>query len=202
MMKVIKYVVSVGESLRHNTPNEMQCSMFCGGKRCKYESGASWKKEDMALKGIYSHWITENILAMARPNSAQIESNDLIKQFNSNGIKSIVNLQIPGEHSSCGPKLKSSGFTYDPNDFMKHKIYHYNFAWKDFGETSMTNLLDMVKVLSFALKEGKVAVHCHAGLGRTGVLIACYLVYYLRYLKYSIIKFCQSIKGSLKKFDF
>ena len=41
----------------------------------------------------------------------------------------------------------------------------------------------LLKVLSFALKEGKVAVHCHAGLGRTGVLIACYLVYYLRYPK-------------------
>ena len=34
----------------------------------------------------------------------------------------------------------------------------------------MVGLLDMVKVLSFALSEGKVAVHCHAGLGRTGKL--------------------------------
>ena len=48
------------------------------------------------------------------------------------------------------------GFTYDPNEFMKNKIFFYNFVWKDFGETSMASLLDMVKVVSFALQEGKV----------------------------------------------
>ena len=64
--------------------------------------------------------------------------------------------------------MHESGFTYDPADFMKANIFFYNFAWKDFGEASMVGLLDMVKVLSFALSEGKVAVHCHAGLGRTG----------------------------------
>uniref|UniRef100_A0A8C2FJX1 Protein tyrosine phosphatase domain containing 1a n=1 Tax=Cyprinus carpio TaxID=7962 RepID=A0A8C2FJX1_CYPCA len=35
----------------------------------------------------------------------------------------------------------------------------------------------MVKVMSFAMQEGKMSVHCHAGLGRTGVLIACFLVF-------------------------
>ena len=46
----------VGEHIRRNAPSEMLCSMFCGGKRCKYEAGpASWKPEDMAIDGIYSH---------------------------------------------------------------------------------------------------------------------------------------------------
>ena len=34
-----------------------------------------------------------------------------------------------------------------------------------------------MKVLSFALTEGAVAVHCHAGLGRTGVIIAALLIF-------------------------
>ncbi|CAN8006915.1 unnamed protein product, partial [Ixodes pacificus] len=59
-------------------------------------------------------------------------------------------------------------------------VFFYNFGWKDYGTPSNPALLDMVKVMAFALGEGKVAVHCHAGLGRTGLLISCYLVYALR----------------------
>jgi len=36
----------------------------------------------------------------------------------------------------------------------------------DFGVVeSMTEMLDMVKVMQFAVTEGKVAIHCHAGKG-------------------------------------
>ncbi|XP_035759221.1 protein tyrosine phosphatase domain-containing protein 1 isoform X2 [Egretta garzetta] len=163
----------VGERLRHVIPGHMQCSMACGGRACKYENPARWNDQEQAIKGLYSSWITDNILATARPSTELIEKYNIIEQFERCGIKTIINLQRPGEHASCGnPLEQESGFTYLPEAFMEAGIYFYNFGWKDYGVASLTTILDMVKVMAFALQEGRVAVHCHAGLGRT-VLATC-----------------------------
>ncbi|XP_012274770.1 protein tyrosine phosphatase domain-containing protein 1 [Orussus abietinus] len=181
----------ISENLRKLTPRVIQCAIFCGGSRCKYENPKSWLPVHMAIQDVYSHWVTDDVLAMARPSTTQIAKKDIITQFHGWSIKTIINLQTPGEHASCGGPLEESGFTYDPNDFMKNGIYYYNFAWKDYDETNVDKLLDMVKVVAFAVQEGRVAIHCHAGLGRTGVLIACYLVYSLRVRASDAIRFVR-----------
>lgn len=53
-------------------------------------------------------------------------------------------------------------------------VFFYNFGMSDFGVSSLEGMVDAVKVLAFSVQEGKVAVHCHAGLGRTGKLQLLY----------------------------
>lgn len=65
-------------------------------------------------------------------------------------------------------------------------VFFYNFGMSDFGVSSLEGMVDAVKVLAFSVQEGKVAVHCHAGLGRTGKL---QLLYHYFQCKFSDILF-------------
>ncbi|XP_068453292.1 protein tyrosine phosphatase domain-containing protein 1 [Clinocottus analis] len=175
-----KYTL-VGEAMRYVIPGHMQCSIGCGGQDCKFDNPSYWSDKEQAIKGLYSSWVTDHLLATSRPSTETIKKFNIIDQFRRYGIKTVINLQIPGEHASCGNPLEpESGFSYRPEVFMENNIYFYNFGWSDYGVANLTTVLDMVKVMAFALQDGKIAVHCHAGLGRTGVLLACFLAYATR----------------------
>ncbi|CAH0387895.1 unnamed protein product [Bemisia tabaci] len=76
------------ESVRRRAPKGVQCAVFCGGRRCKYENPEVWDSTHKAIRGIYSHWVTDEILAMARPCTEIIVKRNLIKQFQSGPTRS------------------------------------------------------------------------------------------------------------------
>ena len=156
---------------------------FCGGKSCKYEP-AQWKRWTKrsecpnAITGLYSNFVTDSILAMARPSRRAMEEHHIVEQFRKHGIDAVINCQQPYEHGRCGEGNLESGFSYLPEDFMRAGIAHYNFCWKDMTAPRNGFMLQIVQVMAYFIDRGrKISVHCHAGRGRTGLCIAAYLVY-------------------------
>jgi len=58
-------------------------------------------------------------------------------------------------------------------------VRFYNFGWEDMTTPTLSFMMDIVKVIASVLLTGhhRVAVHCHAGYGRTGIAIACALIF-------------------------
>lgn len=52
---------ALSEALRRSITEARLCSMFCGGKNCKYEGPSSWSEDQRAIPGLYSHWYVNRI---------------------------------------------------------------------------------------------------------------------------------------------
>uniref|UniRef100_A0A0K0ES51 TYR_PHOSPHATASE_2 domain-containing protein n=1 Tax=Strongyloides stercoralis TaxID=6248 RepID=A0A0K0ES51_STRER len=182
---------SVRSGIIKLTPDSVKCKLYCRGLQCKYCNSKNWNDNETEIEGIYSNWITKNIIGMARPTEEAIEKYKIIEQFKEKNIKTIINLQIINEHSQCGPFLNNSGFSYDPEQFMSSGIYYYNFPIPDYEICSIQFIKGIMKVMHFSLNEGNIAIHCHAGLGRTGTIIAAYFIWHDKLNYYEAIQFVR-----------
>lgn len=162
----------------------IHCSLFCGGVKCKHED---WnvckdrKNVHPAVEGLNSNWVGDEVIASQRPSTSLFLKYLLIQQFKAKQITGVFNLQEKGEHASCGPDgiYESTGYSYNgEQDLMRHGVHYYEFPWPDMTAPDNDIVLRSVQVMESHVKNsGRVLVHCHAGLGRTGLMIACFLIY-------------------------
>lgn len=169
----------VCRSVPFSKKDQMRC-MFCGGEQCtKCGLSAYLQLKAPAIQFLHSAWISDSIIGMQRPNDVVLKERDGIAKFKAAKVTAIFNLTEPGEHPYCGTgTLEHSGFPYSPEILMAAGIKHFNFGWPDMTVPSISLMMNIAKVASNEINNGgKIAVHCHAGFGRTGVAIACIMIY-------------------------
>ena len=151
---------------------------FCGGPSCKHEDWTRQPQHETAssIRGLHSSYILPTLIGMQRPSSRLIALHSIHAQLVSLNVTAIINLQVAGEHSLCGDGIHPHGFSYHPDELAP--CHHYAFGWVDMGVPSVERMMNVVQVIDMHQRRGgKVAVHCHAGYGRTGMVAACYLVF-------------------------
>jgi cell division cycle 14 len=75
--------------------------------------------------------------------------------------------------------IRLNNKTYEANDFIKENIKHQDLFFTDGTAPSVPIVEEFLKIVE--KEPGAVAVHCKAGLGRTGSLIACYAMKHYRF---------------------
>ena len=164
-------------------PTSLASSTACG-KTCKHENYELYLTRPCvhpAIEGLNSNFVGDLIIASQRPSTSLFLKHLLIDQFRSKHVTGVFNLQEKGEHAYCGPDgiSEETGYSYNGMRDVGHfGVFYYEFPWPDMTAPENDVVLRSVQCMDHHITthRSRVLVHCHAGLGRTGLMIACYFI--------------------------
>ncbi|KAH3674398.1 hypothetical protein WICMUC_003235 [Wickerhamomyces mucosus] len=112
--------------------------------------------------------ISKDFIAFASPQQKNSDSlnqpfRKVLDYFTQNDVQMVIRL---------------NSHLYSKNEFEKREIQHIDMIFDDGTCPTMDIVKDFIGVSEGIIKNGgKIAVHCKAGLGRTGCLIGAHLIY-------------------------
>jgi len=115
--------------------------------------------------------ILDKFVAMSCPSNYNFDN--IISEFKKKNIKNIIRLN---DENSYDKKL------FEDNGIIVHDLY-----FEDMTVPSINIIKKFLNIISKNLIEEIFAIHCKAGIGRTGILICIYLILRLNFKpKYAI----------------
>ena len=122
---------------------------------------------------IESYWVKEGqLLAGEYPGSFEAETTRRrMDAFLEAGITTFINLTEPNELPPYESILKEEANIYGVN------TSHLRFTIRDYSIPSSNTMTTILNTIDSAMDDGRcVYVHCWGGVGRTGLVVGCYLV--------------------------
>lgn len=108
-----------------------------------------------------SWWIDEPlVLGSSNPTTGQLE------KLYQEGFRSVISLLDEGEQSPA----------YDVEEVKAIGFERYSISLRDFSAPGLADFKAFLEAVHRALSQGKVLIHCQAGLGRTGTMAAAYWI--------------------------
>ncbi|GAA5977913.1 hypothetical protein JCM5350_006264 [Sporobolomyces pararoseus] len=142
---------------------------------------AAYEKAEKVEEGDWN-WITPGFIAFASPVEAGWNTTTESSSTGTGGggrlTRSFRNVLEEFENKNVRVVVRLNKKLYDRNHFLERGIDHVEMYFDDGTNPTMEMCREFIDLSDRVISTGgAVAVHCKAGLGRTGTLIGAYLIY-------------------------